>query len=183
MFAGRCCAVWAATSAASSAHVLTCSGLDYVWMGVVSWAQHSGRVFRFEEDPWGRPNCQSAFNGDTFSSSNCDPPPGRGTGGEAPPPGQPAGTIHPNPFHADHPWLPFLRCPMRRSCYSQRAGSNSDAESTLHGSSLHAFQQDQINAQGFREIKNRGIRGGRLAAERSRPDTQGRPRSGSVAAS
>ena len=24
-------------------------------MGVVSWAQHSGRVFRFEEDPWGRP--------------------------------------------------------------------------------------------------------------------------------
>ena len=24
-------------------------------MGVVSWAQHSSRVFRFEEDPWGRP--------------------------------------------------------------------------------------------------------------------------------
>ena len=52
-----------------------------------------------------------------------------GTGGEAPPPGQPARTIHPNPFYADHPWLPFLRCPMRRSCYSQRAGSNSDANS------------------------------------------------------
>ena len=85
-------------------------------------------------------NCQSAFNGDPLSSSNCDPLPGGGTGGEAPPPGQPAGTIHPNPFHADHPWLPFLRCPMRRSCYSQRAGSNSDAESPLHGSSLHAFQ-------------------------------------------
>ena len=47
-----------------------------------------------------------------------------GTGGEAPPPGQPAGTIHPNPFYADHPWLPFLRCLMRRSCYSQSAGSN-----------------------------------------------------------
>ena len=64
-----------------------------------------------------------------------------GTGGEAPPPGQPAGTIHPNPFYADHLWLPFLRCPMRRSCYSQRAGSKSDANSFLHGSSLHAFQQ------------------------------------------
>ena len=71
--------------------------------------------------------CQSAFNGNLLSSSNCDPPPGGGTGGEAPSPGQPAGTIHPNPFYADHPWLPFLRCPMRRSCYSQRAGSNSDA--------------------------------------------------------
>ena len=76
--------------------------------------------------------CQSAFNGDSLSSSNCDPPPGGGTGGEAPPPGQPAGTIHPNPFYADHPWLPFLRCPMRRSCYNQRAGSNSDANSLLH---------------------------------------------------
>ena len=70
------------------------------------------------------PNCQSAFNGDPLSSSNGDPPPRGGTGGEAPPPGQPAGMIHPNPFYADHPWLPFLRCPMRRSCYSQRAGSN-----------------------------------------------------------
>ena len=68
--------------------------------------------------------CQSAFNGDPLSSSNGDPLPRGGTGGEAPPPGQPAGTIHPNPFYADHPWLPFLRCPMRRSCYSQRAGSN-----------------------------------------------------------
>ena len=68
--------------------------------------------------------CQSAFNGDPLSSSNCDPPPGGGTGGEAPPLGQPAGTIHPNPFYADHPWLPFLRCLMRRSCYSQSAGSN-----------------------------------------------------------
>ena len=49
--------------------------------------------------------------------------------------------VIPNPFYADHPWLPFLRCPMRRSCYSQRAGSNSDANSLLHGSSLRAFQQ------------------------------------------
>ena len=91
--------------------------------------------------------CQSAFNGDPLSSSNCDPPPGGGTGGETPPPAQPAATIHPNPFYADHPWLPFLRCPMRRNCYSQRAGSNSDANSLLHGSSLHAFQHSPLSSE------------------------------------
>ena len=63
-----------------------------------------------------------------------------GTGGEAPPPGQPAGTIHPNPFYADQHWLPFHSCTMRRSFYNQREGSNSDAESPLQGSSLQTFQ-------------------------------------------
>ena len=29
-------------------------------------------------------------------------------------------TNHPNPFYADHPWLPFHRCPMRRSFYNQK---------------------------------------------------------------
>ena len=57
-------------------------------------------------------------------------------------------TIHPNPFYADHPWLPFLRCPMRRNCYSLRAGSNSDADSPLQGSSLQAFQHRQKRFHG-----------------------------------
>ena len=29
-------------------------------------------------------------------------------------------TNHPDSFYADHPWLPFHRCPMRRSFYNQR---------------------------------------------------------------
>ena len=57
-------------------------------------------------------------------------------------PDQPAGTNHPNPFYADHHWLPFHRCTMRRSFYNQRKGSNSDADSPLQGSSLQAFQQE-----------------------------------------
>ena len=79
-------------------------------------------------------------NNNAQSASNCDHPPGGGTCEEVPPPGQPAGTNHPNPFYADHHWLPFHRCTMRRSFYNQREGSNSDAEFPLQGSSLQAFQ-------------------------------------------
>ena len=46
-------------------------------------------------------------------------------------------TNHPNPFYADHPWLPFHRCPMRRSFYKQRVGSNLDEIFPLWGSLLH----------------------------------------------
>ena len=35
-------------------------------------------------------------------------------------------TNHPNPFYADHPWLPFHRYPVRRSIYNQRGGLNLD---------------------------------------------------------
>ena len=83
--------------------------------------------------------CQSAFDSDPLSASNCDPPPEGGTGGEAPPPGQPA--VWPDGC------LPFHRCLMKRSCYSQRAGSNSDADSLFYGSSLHAFQQDTKSSE------------------------------------
>ena len=85
------------------------------------------------------PKCQSAFDSDPLSASNCDPPPEGGTGGEAPPPGQPA--VWPDGC------LPFHRCLMKRSCYSQRAGSNSDADSPFYGSSLHAFQQDTKSSE------------------------------------
>ena len=95
------------------------------------------RVF----DDGRQPDCQSAFNGDPQSASNCDPPPGGGgTGGAAAPPGQPAGTNHPNPFYSDHHWLPFHRCTMRRSFYNQQEGASSDADSPFQGSSLQAFQ-------------------------------------------
>ena len=50
-------------------------------------------------------------------------------------------TNHPNPFYADHPWLPFHRCPMRRSFYNQRVGSNLDEIFPLWGSLLHDIPQ------------------------------------------
>ena len=45
-------------------------------------------------------------------------------------------TNHPNPFYADHPWLPFHRYPVRRSIYNQR-GVNLDEVSRLRGALLH----------------------------------------------
>ena len=45
-------------------------------------------------------------------------------------------TNHPIPFYADHPWLPFHRCPMRRSFYNPR-GANLDEIFPLRGSLLH----------------------------------------------
>ena len=93
-----------------------------------------------------RIHCQSAFNGFPLSASNCDLPLGGGTGGEAPPPGQPA--VWPGGC------LPFHRCLMIRSCYIQRDGSNSDADSPLHGSSLHAFQHAMTGGQDSPMLSN-----------------------------
>ena len=59
-------------------------------------------------------------------------------------PDQPAGTNHPIPFYADHHWLPFRRCTMRRSFCNQREGANSDADSPLQRSSLQAFQHPNV---------------------------------------
>ena len=63
------------------------------------------------------------------------------------PPGQPAGTNHPNPFYADHHWLPIHCCTMKRSFYNPQEGLNSEADSPLQGSSLQAFQYFRRFAQ------------------------------------
>ena len=52
-------------------------------------------------------------------------------------------TNHPNPFYADHPWLPFHRYPVRRSIYNQRGGLNLDEVSRLRGSLLHDIPHEQ----------------------------------------
>ena len=50
-----------------------------------------------------------------------DPPPaGRKDSWRGAAAGPARRTNHPNPFYADHPWLPFHRCPMRRSFYNQK---------------------------------------------------------------
>ena len=43
---------------------------------------------------------------------------------------------------------------MIRSCYIQRDGSNSDADSPLHGSSLHAFQHAMTGGQDSPMLSN-----------------------------
>ena len=53
-------------------------------------------------------------------------------------------TNHSNPFYADHLWLPFHRCPMRRSFYNQR-GANLDEISSPMGSLLHDIPHAKHN--------------------------------------
>ena len=85
--------------------------------------------------------CKFTFKSDPHLPPNNGHPAGRNDSWKGAAAGPASRTNHPNSFNAEHLWLLFLRCPMRRSCYSQRAGSNSDANSLLYGSSLHAFQQ------------------------------------------
>ena len=97
--------------------------------------------------------CQAAFNGDPNSRPTATPLQ-EGTGGEAPPPGQSAGTNHPNPFYADHHWLPFHRCTMRRSFYNQREGQTQTQIRLFRGHPFKLVNKPRATAEENPEVQN-----------------------------